>query len=750
MPSRTGGLPACAAAMAAAVLLTGGCSKSQPLPPAGTARPTPLAGQVDQARLDAADNEPGQWLASGRDGAGTYHSRLHTINQANASGLGFAWEYRLGTNRGLEATPLVIDGVMYTSGNFGRVYALDAATGAERWVYDPTDGQAGRYACCDAVNRGVAVWKGRVYVGALDGYLHAIDAATGKRIWKVDAVPARGPKSPYTLSGAPTIAGNLVIIGPGGGDFHGVRGYVAAFDADTGALRWRFYTVPRDPSMGAQDQSHLVDAVKTWDPRHRWETGGGGTVWDGISYDPSLHLIYVGTGNAAPYNIKEGGRTGGDNLYTASILALRERTGELAWHYQVVPGDMWDYDSTQKMVLADMTLEGRPRKVLLQASKNGFFYVLDRVTGELISAKPYVHVNWTRGIDPRTGRPLAAADIDYTNTPRVIYPFEGGAHNWQPMSFDPAAAIAYIPAMEVGDIQVETSNRPAGLVEGQFTSPILPTEDYQPKALAPLLGAMPPAKQLFGKSGPLASRAFLRAWNVTTQSLSWEVATQSYWNGGVLSTDGGIVVQGDVAGHLNVYDATHGKLLTSVNLGSSVMAAPMTYSVGVDQFIAVMAGYGGGQIGAPFPQSSAAYRYGNAGRIIALKLGGGSVPIPREVRPVPFPQPPARSGTPAQIEAGAILFNRFCSRCHAFGPAVLPDLRKLSPEKHRIFSDIVLNGALSPLGMGRFDDVLTRADAEALHAYLIDEAWSAFQAGRAGHPDLAHRAAGTGNDGSAR
>ena len=674
--------------------------------------------------------EPGEWLTPGRDGAGTYHSNLRSINQDTVSGLGFAWEYSLGTNRGLEATPVVVKGVMYTSGNFGRVYALDAATGAERWVYDPADGQAGRYACCDAVNRGVAVWKGRVYVGALDGFLHAVDASTGRRLWKTDVLPARGPKSPYTLSGAPVIAGNLVIIGPGGGDFDGVRGYVSAFDADTGALRWRFYTVPRDPALGAQDQPHLAAAVKTWDPRHRWETGGGGTVWDGISYDPALHLIYIGTGNAAPYNIKEGGRAGGDNLYTASIVALREATGQLAWHYQVVPGDMWDYDSTQKMVLTDLAVDGKQRKVLLQASKNGFFYVLDRETGALISAKPYVHVNWAVGIDPQSGRPLPAPDVDYTNTPRVIYPFEGGAHSWQPMSFDPGSATAYIPAMEVGDIQVETSNRPAGLVEGQFTSPILPTEDYRPELLAPLLGSMPSAEQLFGKSGPLKSRAYLRAWNVITQTQSWEVATQSYWNGGVLSTDGGIVVQGDVAGHLNVYEAASGRQLKSVNLGSSVMAAPMTYSVGGVQFIAVMAGYGGGQIGAPFPVNSAAYRYGNAGRIIALKLGGGAVPIPPEIRPAPFPQPPPRSGTAAQIETGAILFNRFCSRCHTFGPAVLPDLRRLSLEKHRIFFDIVLNGALLPMGMGRFDDVLTRTDAEALHAYLINEAWTAFEAER--------------------
>jgi quinohemoprotein ethanol dehydrogenase len=295
-----------------------------------------IAGAVLAGTLNAAastDRDPGQWLSAGQDESGTYHSPLSDINASNVSKLGFAWEYKLRTHRGLEATPVMVDGVLYTSGNFGTVYALDAATGRERWVYDPgVDGQYGRYACCDAVNRGVAVSNGRVYVAALDGYLHAIDAATGKRVWKVDSLPLRSSKAPYTVTGAPVIAGHLILIGAGGGDFRGVRGYVAAFDARTGKLQWRFYTVPRNPSQGAQDQPHLVNAVKTWDVRHRWEEGGGGPVWDGISYDPDSKLIYIGTGNAAPYDIKEDGRGGGDNLYTACIVALRE-TGQLAWYY---------------------------------------------------------------------------------------------------------------------------------------------------------------------------------------------------------------------------------------------------------------------------------------------------------------------------------------------------------------------------------------------------------------------------------
>jgi quinohemoprotein ethanol dehydrogenase len=686
---------------------------------------------ICSALLAGADRDPEQWVSPGRDTAGTYYSPLTDINTSNASQLGFGWEYQLGTHRGLEATPVVVDGVLYTSGNFGVVYALDAGTGRERWVYDPgVDGQAGRYACCDAVNRGVAVWKGRVYVASLDGYLHAIDAATGKRLWKVDTLPARGPKTPYTVTGAPLIAGNRILIGAGGGDFRGVRGYVAAFDIETGSLQWRFYTVPRDPAQGAQDQPHLIDAVKTWDPHHRWENGGGGPVWDGLSYDPILKLIYIGTGNAAPYDIKEDGRGGGDNLYTACIIALRE-TGQLAWYYQVVPGDMWDLDSTQKMILADLVVDQKPRQVLMQASKNGFFYVLDRVTGKLISAKPYAFANWTQGIDLKSGRPIPNPAVDYARSPKLIFPWEGGAHSWQPMSFDPRAQRVYIPVMEVGDVQIESAHLPAGLVEGQFTSPMVPAEDYDPKSLAGLYGALPPlntlAKGLPGLPA-LQGRAYLRAWDPARQRLVWELPTEAYWDGGVISTAGGLVVQGDIAGRLNVYDASSAKRLASVQLGGSIMAAPMTYRVHGIQFIAVMAGYGGGEIGAPLPENSAAYRYGNQGRIIALKLGGGAVPLPATVVTPPLPRPPAPEGTRAQIDAGEILYNRFCSRCHVLGRGVLPDLRRLTPEKHRLFFDIVLNGILAPLGMGRFDDVLTRSDAQAIHAYIVDQAWAGVRA----------------------
>jgi len=711
------------------VALAPAAARSETATGAGTTAPP---GAVDRARLDQIGKEPGAWLTTGRDAQGTYYSPLTGINTGNAARLGYAWDVQLPTHRGLEATPLVVDGVLYTTGNFGKVYALDAATGQERWTYDPqVDGQWGRYACCDAVNRGLAVWQGRVYVAALDGFLHAIDAATGTRIWKIDTLPARGPKTPYTITGVPVVTGKLVVIGAGGGDFRGVRGYVAGFDLATGALRWRFYTVPRDPALGKQDQPHLKAAAATWDRRHPWDHGAGGTIWDGIAYDPALDLVYVGTGNASPYDIKQDGRSGGDDLYTDSILALHADSGKLAWHFQATPGDMWDFDSTQKLVLADLAVGAGepPRKVVMQASKNGYFYVLDRASGAFVSGSPFATVNWTSGLDPKTGRPRPTAADDYSRSPKLVFPWEGGAHGWQPMSYDPVNQRVFIPVQEAPNVIVETAKRRAGLVEGQFTSPAFLPEFYDPQDLASLYGKLPPLASLRKDASLVSRRGFLRAWDPVHNRQLWEVPTASGWDGGVLSSAGGLVFQGDVRGHLNVYAADSGQLLKSIELGASVMAAPMSYSVDGVQYVALMAGYGGGDMGYPFPEGSAALRYGNQGRIIALRLDGGPVPLPPE-RPVePFPIPPARTGSPAQIATGEVLYNRYCSRCHVMGNGMLPDLRRLTPEKHAIFAQIVRGGALSGLGMGRFDDVLSAGDVAAVQAYVIDEAWKAQPGG---------------------
>jgi quinohemoprotein ethanol dehydrogenase len=702
------------------------CCARSPAPAPEAARSPQRYGAVDERRIAAADQEPDQWLTPGRDGGGTYYSPLADINDRNVSRLGFAWGYTLGTRRGLEATPVVVDGILYTSGNWGRVYALDAATGREIWTYDPkVDGQYGRHAPSDVVNRGVAVIDGRVYVGALDGFLHALDARTGALVWKVDTLPERTPTSfPYFITGAPLIAGDLIVIGNGGADLAGSRGFITAFDRQTGTLRWRFYVVPRDPAAGKQPE-YLQKAVASWDADFNWKDGGGGAAWDGLSYDPALKLIYAGTGNASPYKVARDphGRKR-DRLYTAAIVAVHAGSGELAWYFQPVNGDGWDYDNAQKMVLADLQVDGRTRQVLMQASKNGFFYVLDRATGEFLSGTPFATVTWTRGLDPVTHRPLPTAAADWTDQPRLVFPGAYGGHNWQPMSYSAKSGLVYIPVIEAPMVYINTAQRPAGYVEYGFNTAIPFADDYDPAALTSLLGKLPPLRSLKGEEKQVtASRGLLRAFDPEHGKIAWEVPSFSMWDGGILSTAGNIVVRGDAAGFLNVYAADSGAPLKQIDVGTSIMAAPMTYRVNGTQYVAVMAGYGGGLISNPFPAGSAAEKYGNAGRIVVFRLDGGATPKPEPLPALAAVNPPPRAGTDADIARGEILYNRFCARCHVLGRSVLPDLRRLDPPTHGLFKEIVLQGLYRAKGMARWDDVLTEADAESIHDYLIAQAW---------------------------
>ncbi len=708
----------------ATALLTGVCGGSL----AATNAMIPgaaSAANVDGKRLAAADAEPDQWFTPGRDEQGTYYSPLGDINDKNVDRLGFAWDYKLGTRRGLEATPVVVDGVMYAAGNWGRVYALDAASGRELWTYDPqVEGQWGRYACCDVVNRGLAVWKGRVYIASIDGYLHAIDARTGRRVWRIDTLPERKPDGfHYFVTGAPLLAGDAIVIGNGGADFKGARGSVSAYALDTGAFKWRFYTVPRDPKLGAQDQPHLDAAVKTWPSKYDWSTGGGGTAWDGLSYDREQNLLYVGTANASPYHGEHDPAGRGDELYVASIVAIHADTGRMAWYYQEIPDEGWDYDTTNKLVLTDLTVDGKPRKVIMQASKDGYLYVLDRITGEFLSGKPFAYVNWTKGLDPKTHRPIVNPAADWGRAPALIFPAAVGAHGWQPMSYSPKTGLVYIPVIDSAMVYVDTSKRRAGLIEGNFDLAFFFPEDYNPKELESLYGKLPSLASLSQGGKPPKSRGVIRAVHPLTGKVAWEQQTDSIWDGGILSTGGNLVVRGDTAGYLNVYAADSGKLLKRVDVGSSIMAAPMTYRVNGTQYVSVMAGYGGGVLFLPFPQKSAAYRYGNEGRIITFRLDGGAITKPPLVTDALQGRLPAREGTAATIAQGELLYNRYCSRCHVFGRGLLPDLRRLPTAVHSIFYEIVLRGVYQAKGMGRWDDVLSQDDAAAIHAYLVDQAW---------------------------
>ncbi len=365
---------------------------------------------------------------------------------ATSRKLGLAWQFETATERGLEATPLVIDGVMYATGSWSVTYAIDARSGKQLWKYDPeVHRKYDNIACCDVVNRGAAFYKGKVYVGVLDGRLAALDANTGKVAWQTTTVDQN---QPYTITGAPRIANGKIIIGNGGAEY-GVRGYVSAYDAETGKLAWRFYTVPGDPSK-PQENTALERALPTWKGNDWWKYGGGGTVWDSIVYDPELNLLYVGTGNGSTWNRHVRSPGGGDNLYLASILAINPDNGELVWHYQTTPGDTWDYTAVQPMMLADLQIGGRLRKVIMQAPKNGFFYVIDRATGELLSADKYVEVNWASHVDMKTGRPVEIAGADYEKAGAYIRPGPLGGHNWQAMSFSPTTGLVYLPAQDNG------------------------------------------------------------------------------------------------------------------------------------------------------------------------------------------------------------------------------------------------------------------------------------------------------------
>jgi len=639
------------------------------------------AGQIDRKRLLAADRHPEEWLTAGRDFGKGHYSPLAQINVQTVDRLGFAWDYDTHTNRGLEATPIVVDGVMYTSGSTGKAYALDAKTGKELWSFDPkSDLRVNREACCDEVNRGVAVWKGRVYVASFDGNLFALDAASGSVLWKADTITNK--KVGYTVTGAPEVAGNVVVIGNSGGEYD-ARGYVSAYDLATGKMAWRFFTVPGDPAK-PQENPELEAAVKTWDPKSRWDMGGGGTVWDSMVYDPELNLLYFGTGNGTFFDQSRRSPTGGDNLYIASILAINPDTGRLVWHYQEVPGDQWDFDTLQPIVLASLKIGGKNRKILMQASKDGFFYIIDRKTGEVLSAEKFVPVTWASHVDLKTGRPVEVADArDYkysSNGKGYISPSPMGGHNWNPMSYDPKNGLVYIPAIENG------------------------------------------------QTGIFTGKTFLRAWDPIQSRVVWDVPMSDWWDRpGVLATAGGLVFQGTGPGHFCAYDAATGKKLKDIDVGTTIIAAPMSYSLDGVQYVAVMAAWGGGGWNFAHPES-AAYQRGNEGRIIVFKLDGGATPKPDLLPPIqPIPQPPPLTASAETVKRGATLFAANCATCHANQPRTgTPDLRRMTTESHDAFKQIVLGGALEKAGMPPWAGVLTPEDADAIHAFLISLAWDAY------------------------
>lgn len=666
------------------------------------------------------------WPNPGGDQGKSHHSQLTDITPANADQLGLAWSADLATNRVLEATPVEINGILYTSGVAGRAYAFDAATGKSLWRFEPdVDMQVNRNACCDMANRGVAVARGKVFVAALDGWMYALDAGTGKVLWKADSVVDRNRG--YSSTGAPEVAGDVVVIGNGGSEYD-VRGYVSAFDLDTGQLKWRFWVVPRDPRLGPQDHPDLEQAMRTWDPESRWDVGGGGAPWDAINYDPETGWLLVGTGNGGPYLASKRSPKGWQQLYLASIVALNPKNGRLQWYYQETPHENWDFTATQPMILTHLTIDGTRRPVIIHAPKNGFLYILDRRDGKLLRANPIVRTNWASAVDVRTGQPALTPEAsDYSDGPKIVFPATTGARNWHPGSFDPATGLYYAPVLDMGNLMFTTPgskpharkalNVDAVLIFGPDIEAALPS---LPAPVQTAVKALPAFAEVQRK--PFVSE--LRAIDPLTGQTRWAVPMRGWQDrGGVLTTASGLLFQGSIDGTFRVFDSHTGKLLKSIDTGTSILAAPMTYRVKGIQYVAVMAAWGGG--GYPYvPRYSAAYKRGNQGRLLVFKLGGGTVSIPPELPPLQVaPPPPAQAAdvTADTIKQGRALFFSYCVLCHSNQHrSITPDLRRMQPATHQAFESIVLGGLLVPAGMPRWDDQFKPEDARAIHAYLID------------------------------
>lgn len=645
-------------------------------------------------------NWPGH--GNGPDESG--YSPLNQIDRANIDQLGLAWHLDLPGEHTLEATPIAVNGVIYFTGTRADVYAVDALNGkllwkheAEVWKHNPE-----KMKYIFPLNRGCAYDNGRIFSATTDGRLLALDASTGKLLWSVVTVE---PDSPKTVTGAPRTFDGKVMIGHGGGDV-GVRGHVTAFDQETGKQVWKFFVVPGSPEDNAGDPA-MERAAATWNGKY-WITGTGGAPWDGLTYDPELDQVYIGTGNSGPYNPEKRSPGGGDNLYLTSVVALDADTGKYVWHYQQNPREAWDYKSTANMVSTELDIEGRTRKVLMQLPTNGFYYVLDRESGELISAGKVGKVTWASHIDLKTGRPVENADIRYEDGESVIWPSVIGAHNWMPMSYSPDDRLAFIPYMQLGM---------------RFTR--APDTFHGVRAMPEF------ADDRDGKGA-------LIAWDPVLQQERWRIDHDWMWNGGTMATAGGLVFQGTADGWLTAYHSTSGKVLWRFFAGVGIIAQPISYAVDGVQYVALLAGYG-----APNPYSMPTmhpgWKFGaQPRRLLVFRLGATAALPPTEPASweVKALDDPDLQLDPGDVQAGAGLFAR-CAGCHGGGArssgAPGPDLREsaVALDAGTLFTALH-QGTYLASGMPPFDD-LSRDEVRQIHAYIRDRARAAL-AGRKDGP----------------
>ncbi len=678
-----------------------GCQKAK-------APVAPPAAQVTAERLLKAAEEPSQWMTYGGSYSEQRFSTLAKINRDTVKTLGLSWFADYDTNLQQTGTPLFVDGVLYVSTAWSKVYAFDAKTGKQLWQYNPkVPGEWAAKVCCGLVNRGIAAYNGKIYVGTLDARLVALDAKTGNEAWSTLTFEGSkdDPTNRYSITMAPRVVKGKVMIGASGGEF-GVRGWIAAYDAETGKQVWRFYTVPGDPAKGFENEA-MKKAAGTWSGDW-YKVGGGGTVWDAAVYDPTTDLLYFGTGNGTPWNQTARDPKGGDNLYLASIIAVKPDTGEYVWHYQTTPADTWDYDAVSPMLTADVTLDGKPRHVLLQPNKNGFFYVLDAASGELLRADAFTEVNWARGVDLKTGRPNVVKEARYEKKPFNLAPGVQGGHGWHSNAFSPDTGLVYVPTQRayfpmVGDPKYKPSDVGYNLAL-DFAAPMT----YYQKN--------PAEKQGFV--------GFLQAWDPATGKMVWQGEENQGPTGGAMATAGGLVFQGGgAASEFRAYDAKSGEKLWSFPTQTAVLAGAITYELEGQQYVAASVG---GQV-------PGGYFAPNYSRLLVFALDAkATLPAVQAYTPPPL-DPPAATAAAAVVTAGGELYGKYCSTCHGQNGqtrgSTFPNLM-LTPLLHTQdgFNQVVLQGARSERGMASFASVVDAAGAEALRAYIIDRAHEAKKA----------------------
>ncbi|MEE2776212.1 MAG: PQQ-dependent dehydrogenase, methanol/ethanol family [Acidobacteriota bacterium] len=676
----------------------------------GTARAS--RGPVNDARISsAAANEPGSWLSYGMDYREQRFSQLTQITRDNVAQLGLAWHREIGGARErMQGTPLVVDGVMYASNGWSEVYALNARTGDEIWHYDPqTDREFVKYSCCGGVvNRGVAVYEGKVFVATFDGRLIAIDQASGEEVWDVDTwhPTALGR---FNITGAPRAAVGLVFIGQGSSESGHRRGYVTAYNADTGEVAWRFYLVPGDPSQPFE-HPELEMAAETWGGEW-WKYGGGGTAWNSLVYDEELGNLYIGVGNGAPWPREIRSPGGGDDLFLTAVVAVDAATGEMKWYYQTVPGDNWDYSAAMDIALGEMDLDGVPTKVLLQAPKNGFFYVIDRTNGKLLRAHPYTErIDWATHVDMETGRPIENPETAFENNPQWIYPANAGAHNWEPMSFDQSKGIMYFyyhdfpnfygldeSFVKTGKYKINPWGLSLGVAFGPYRQELERHADPQPP-----------------------SKGYLVAFDPLSGEHLWKNELPSTFNGGVLATTTGVLFQGDGLGMLSAYNSDDGSRIWEFDGYGNFSSSMMTYELDGEQYLAGMV--------------SGNLKYDTRGKLLVFKLGADADYPEPPLRDLSIPEQPPVTASQETLNRGNALYHQHCAICHrGLGVASIvatasPDLRRMSAETQAQFSVIVRVGTKAQLGMPSFGDMLDEEATMAIKAFVSTEAAEAREA----------------------